>query len=45
MAAPFAFLGNSISQVFLEEVSRQKQEVGNAYALTKRLMIQLSIQK
>jgi len=42
MAAPFAFLGNSISQVFLEEVSRQKQEVGNAYALTKRLMIQLS---
>ena len=43
MAAPFAFLGNSINQVFLEEASRQKQDNGNAYSLTRRLIYQLAI--
>ena len=43
LAAPFAFLGNSINQVFLEEVVRQKNELGQAYKLTKRILIQLTL--
>ena len=43
LAAPFAFLGNTINQVFLEEVVRQKNELGQAYKLTKRMVIQLTL--
>ena len=43
MGTPFAFLGNSINQVFLEHVARQKREIGNAFKVTKQILIQLSI--
>ena len=43
LAAPFAFLGNTINQVFLEDVVRQKNELGQAYKLTKRIVIQLTL--
>ena len=42
LAAPFAFLGNTINQVFLEDAVRQKNELGQAYKLTKRMVIQLT---
>ena len=43
LAAPFAFLGNTINQVFLEDAVRQKNELGQAYKLTKQMVIQLTI--
>lgn len=43
LAAPFAFLGNTINQVFLEDAVRQKNELGQAYKLTKRMVIQLTL--
>jgi O-antigen/teichoic acid export membrane protein len=43
LAAPFAFLGNSINQVFLEEVVRQKNDTAEAFDLTKRMVLQLSL--
>ena len=42
LAAPFAFIGNSINQVFLEDAVRQKNDTGQAYTLTKRMVLQLS---
>ena len=42
LAAPFLFLGNNINQVFLEDVVSQKNESGQAYKLTKRILIQLT---
>ena len=43
LAAPFVFLGNTINQVFLEDAVRQKNELGQAYKLTKRMVIQLAL--
>jgi O-antigen/teichoic acid export membrane protein len=43
LAAPFAFLGNSINQVFLEDAVRQKNDTGQAFDLTKRMVLQLSL--
>jgi len=43
LAAPFVFLGNTINQVFLEDAVRQKNELGQAYKLTKRMVIQLTL--
>jgi O-antigen/teichoic acid export membrane protein len=43
MGMPFAFLGNSINQVYLEHVARQKREIGNAYQITKQILIQLAV--
>ncbi|MDG1916660.1 MAG: oligosaccharide flippase family protein [Flavobacteriales bacterium] len=43
LAAPFAFLGNSINQVFLEEAVRQKNDTAEAFDLTKRMVLQLSL--
>ncbi|MGC6490964.1 MAG: lipopolysaccharide biosynthesis protein [Flavobacteriales bacterium] len=43
MGTPFAFLGNSVNQVFLEHVARQKRETGNAFKITKQILIQLTI--
>lgn len=43
MGAPFAFLGNSINQAFLEHISHKKNERGKAFLMTKRILIQLSI--
>jgi O-antigen/teichoic acid export membrane protein len=42
LATPFAFLGNTINQVFLEDAVRQKNELGQAYKLTKRMVLQLT---
>ena len=42
LGVPFAFLGNTINQVFLEDAVRQKNELGHAYNLTKRMVIQLT---
>ena len=42
LAAPFAFLGNTINQVFLENAVRQKNQLGQAYKLTKRMVLQLT---
>ena len=43
LAAPFAFIGNSINQVFLEDAVRQKNDTGHAFNLTKRMVLQLSL--
>ena len=42
LGVPFAFLGNTINQVFLQDAVRQKNELGHAYNLTKRMVIQLT---
>ncbi len=43
LATPFAFLGNTINQVFLEDIVSKKNELDQAYILTKRMVIQLTL--
>ena len=43
LGTPFTFLGNSINQVFLEDAVNQRNTINQAYNLTKRMVIQLSI--
>jgi len=43
LGTPFTFLGNSINQVFLEDAVNQRNNINQAYNLTKRMVIQLSI--